>query len=393
MALKNERILYVARNFQAGLIDVTAAIRRNGVSVAASVALSDIGNGEYELLLTPAAITGYGGAGYYDFWIDSASKSAPAPAARKILVNDNDDLEIHMVTIETKIDTIDTEVGLIQSDVTSVKATVEDSNTILNDVSIGNANLKSLLDTIQSVTTNISNVVRFNAAVLPQLVRQGSGSKTYRVPVYIYDNNGNMEDPDSNQIKLSVSNTAGLVRDSLITGFTAQPHYITRNAQGDYEFELTIPDTAALEPINFKFDYLEALVPLVQLATSEIVLDTQASGLALETTAQDILTDTADIQPKVVTMLGILQDALIGNANLKALLDTINGNTDGIETELSNITYGLPALRTQIDLKASQSSVNAISASLTSIKGAGFVEVDDSLEAISDRVYSGGRAI
>ena len=393
MSLKNQRFIYTAKNFTTGLADVTANIRRNGVSAATGVSLADIGNGNYELLLTPALQTTYGGEGYYDVYVNSASKDAPALAARWLLENDSSDNEIHLQAIETKIDALAAAQLVTQGDVTSIKATVEDSNTILNDASHGNANLKALLDAIQSVTTNISNVVRFNAAVLPQLIRKEVGSKTYKVPVYIYDNAGNMEDPDNSEVALTIKNSAGIVRDTLITGFVTQPHYIVKNATGDYYFELTIPDTAAIEPLNFEFSYSEAAIPLVHNKSSEIVLEAQASGLALEATSQLILTDTADIQPKVTTILGILQDAAHGNAALKALLDTIDGNTDGVEAELADAVHGLPALRTQLDLKASQSSVNILQSSVNSTQGAGFVEGEDSLEAISERVYQGGRAI
>jgi hypothetical protein len=393
MALKNERIIYVARNNQAGLADVTADIRRNGVSVATSVALSDIGSGRYELLLTPAALTGYGGSGYYDFYINSASKDAPATAARWILANDNDDLETHLGIIETKIDTVDTEIGNMQGDVTSIKSTVEDSNTRINDPSHGLVNLKTLIDAVQSGVTNISNVTRFSAPIPSQLIKIDNSTKTYKIPVYLYDNNGNMENPDASQIQLEITDESGNVRDSFINGFTAQPHYITNTGTGEFYFTLSIPDTAAEEQLNLKFTYAEGGVTLVQSATTEIVPQVQATGFALETTAQDILADTAAMQPQVADIQSVVNNVTYGLAALKTLIDTINSNTDGVESELANATYGLSALRTQLDLKASQSSVNSLSSSVTSAKGAGFVEAEDSLEAISERIYTGGTAV
>jgi translation elongation factor EF-1beta len=393
MALKNEYVIYTARNFTTGLLDVTADIRRNGTSVATGVALSDIGDGRYQLLLTPALLTGYGGAGYYDFYIDSASKSAPAVTARWILENDSDDLESHLTTIESKIDTVDTVVDGIALDTTSIKSTVEDTNTQVNDGSHGLPNLKTLIDNITSVVTNISNVTRFSAPIPKPLIRLGSGTKTYKIPVYLYDTNGNMEDPDLNQIELQLTDESGASRDTYISGFTTPPYYITRNAQGQYEFDLDIPDTAGLEQINFKFIYQENSITLTQGASTEIIQEAAASGFALETTAQDILTDTADMQPRVTDIQTKVNDATYGLAALKTLLDTIDANTDGVEAELANATYGLSALRTQLDLKASQSSVNAVQSSVDSIQGTGYVEVEDSLEAISDRVYTGGQAV
>lgn len=393
MALKNTRIIYTAKNFTTGLADVTADIRRDGVSVATGVALSDIGNGRYELLLTPALITSYGGAGFFDFLINSASKNLPAVAGKWILENDEDDLQSQIASIDTKIDTIDSNLDAAILDISSIKTTVEDTNTEVNDGSHGLANLKTLIDAIQSSVTNISNVTRFSAPIPKPLVRPETGTKTYKIPVTMYDNNGNMEDPDSNQIQLSIADESGNSRDSLIVGFAAQPHYITRNAQGDYEFEIQLDNTTALEQLNFKFNYLEATVPLVQYATTEVTLDVAASGLALETTAQSILADTAAMQPQVADIQTKVNDATYGLAALKTLLDTIAGYTDSVEGELANATYGLAALRTQMDLKASQSSVNTLQSDVTAVKGTGFNGTEDSLAAISDRVFSGGYAV
>tara|TARA_Y100000310_G_scaffold243676_1_gene248245 strand:- start:18092 stop:19273 length:1182 start_codon:yes stop_codon:yes gene_type:complete len=392
MALKNERVIYTAKNAETGLSDVTANIRRNGVSVATGVSLSDIGNGRYELLLTPVILSGYGGAGYYDFYINSASKSAPATAARWILENDADDLNTTLGTIEGKIDVIDGNVDSILSDTTSIKSTVEDTNTVINDPSVGLSNLKTLIDLVQNGVTNISNVTRFSAPIPKQLIRLETGTKRYKIPAYLYDNNGNMEDPDAEQIQLQITDESGNSRDSLIVGFTAQPFYLARNAQGQYEFELDIPDTAALEQLNFKFDYIEGSNSLTQGATTEVVQEAQASGLALEATSQDILTDTADMQPRVADIQSVVNDATFGLSALKTLLDTIDANTDGVESELANATYGLSAIRTQLDLKASQSSVNTLSSSVDAAKGAGFVEADHSLESIGNRTFFGGTA-
>jgi len=393
MALKNARFIYTAKNFKTGLTDVTADIRRNGVSVATGVALSELTGGRYELLLTPANLTTYGGSGYYDVFINSASKNAPAIGAKWILENDSDDIEAHLVGIEAKIDTANTVVGGIASDVTSVKATVEDSNTKINDGTIGLANLKALIDTIQSSVTNIQNVTRFSAPIPVPMARPSTGSKKYKVPVYLYDTNGNMEDPDLDQIQLQISDESGNVRDNLITGFTVQPHYIIKDSVGQYHFELDILNTTALEQLNFKWTYDENAITLVQTNTTEIIEDIAQAGVALESTAQDILADTADMQPKIVDIQTKINSATFGLSALKDLLNIIDGNTDTLEVELSNATYGLSALRTQLDLKASQSSVNALQSNLDSSQGVGFDTNTDSQKAVSDRIYTGGQAI
>lgn len=393
MALKNERIIYVSRNNQAGLADVVADIRRNGVAVGSAVGLSDIGNGRYELLLTPAALSGYGGAGYYDFYINSASKDAPAVTARYILENNEDDLEFHLGTIESKIDVVDGVVDGIAVDTTSIKGTVEDTNTVVKDASYGLANLKTLIDNVQGVVTNISNVTRFSAPIPKDLVRLEVGTNSYKIPLYLYDTNGSMEDPDLDQIQVQLANENGAVKDSLLSGFTVQPFYATKNALGQYEFDLDIPDTALEEQINFKFTYVENGITLVQGNSSQVREEANTTGLSLEATSQEILADTAAMQPQVADIQSKVNSATFGLQAIKNLLNLVDTNTDGIEGEINNATYGLSALKTSLDTKASQSSVNIANAGITAMQGAGYVEGNDSMEAISLRVYTGGNAV
>jgi chaperonin cofactor prefoldin len=398
MALQTTYFIYTAKNNSTGLTDVTAKVRRNGAYVLGTditpLTLTELDGGRYQLALSPAQLTTAGGAGLYDVYIDSASKPAPATAGKEVEVNDNDDLDSHLDTIETKIDTIDTEVGAIQTDITSIKSTVEDTNADINDGTTGLPNIKALIDALQSSVNNISNVTRFSAPLPKPMVRLDTGTKRYQIPVHLYDTNGNMEDPDSNQIQLLITDEAGNSRDSFTVGFTVQPHYITRNGAGDYQFELDIPDTADLEQLKFKFVYVEGGITLTQHAVTELVAEAQTSGTALESTSQTILTDTADMQPRVADIQSKVNDATFGLSALKTLLDTIAGYTDSIEGELANGTYGLSALQTLISTKASQSSVTAITTNLDdNVKGTGFSNTTDSLKAISDRVYTGGKAI
>jgi len=380
MALKTQRIIYTAKNFEAGLTDITASIRRNGISVATGVALAEVAGGRYELVLSPATITGYGGAGYYDFFINSATKSAPAVAARWILENDEDDLRAGQLAVESKIDVLDVNVDTILSEVQSG--------------TYGLSALKALVDAVQSSVSNIQNATRFVAAVPSSLIKPSSGSTAYRIPIRVYNGSGALEDPDTNVIAVSITDEAGNDRTSFIVGFVAGPVNATRTGLGVYHVDLLIPAGADAEQLNFNFAYSENSVAVSAVRTTQVVSDSQASGFALETTAQTILADTADMQPRVVNIETAVQSATFGLAALKDILDTINLDTDEIEGLLKNATFGLSALKTTLDSKASQASVTAVQTTLDSdVKGAGFSNATDSLKGISDRVFSGGQAV
>lgn len=380
MALKTQRIIYISRNFETGLTDVTANIRRNGVSVASGVALSEVANGRYELVLSPANITTYGGAGFFDFYINSASKSAPAVASRWILENDEDDLRAGQLAIESKVDIIDTNVDAIKADVQSG--------------TFGLSALKSLIDAVQSSVSNIQNATRFVAAVPSQLIKPGAGSTSFRIPIRVYNGDGALEDPDSNAIAVSITDEQGNDRTSYLVGFVAGPVNASRTGVGVYYIDLALPSSADSEQLNFNFAYTENAISLSAVRTSQVVLDVQASGFALETTAQDILTDTADMQPRIADIQTKINSATFGLAALKDLLDIIETNTDDVEGLLNNGTYGLAALKTALDTKASQTSVTAITTNLDdNVKGSGFNAATDSLKQISERVFTGGQAV
>lgn len=381
--LKTERIYYQARNNETGLLNVTAVIVRNGVEVATGVALTEVDAtdqpGVYVLTLSPATITGYGGPGFYEFFINSATRDAKAITAKWILANDADDLDADLTAIEGKIDVID--------------GNVDDIEVELASPTYGLAALKALIDTLQSSISSVQNNTAFSAGVLPKSIKPGTGTNTYRIPIGVFDSSGNMEDPDSNEVFVSIVNEAGVDRSSYLAGYVSGPVLATRDAVGQYRIDYGVPDSAPLETLIFRFEYVEGGLTRVHQRASEVILEVQAAGFALETTAQDILTDTADMQPRVLDVQTKINDATYGLSALRDLLDIIDPNVASIKSDVENATYGLAAIKTALDLKASQASVDAVDTSLTDAKGAGFATGTDSLKAISDRVYTGGKAV
>lgn len=390
---RDERFKYVSRNAQTGLTDVVAKVRRNGVYVLSTATtplpLVEIDNGQYELVLTAAQLNLAGGAGYYDLYINSSTKSAPAVTARSITEANEDDILSKSNVIEGKIDAMQLDVDGIVTEVASVKATGVDTNTTVKDPMYGLSALKTLIDTIQSSVANISNVARFAAFIPSQLVKPNVGTRRYKIEMRLFDTDGNMEDPDTNLINVSIEDESGNSRATYLVGTAAA----TRTGEGVYYKEIDLPSTADLEQLIFKFNYIENLKAFSQVATSQVVDEIQASGLALETTSQSILLDTADMQPRVVDIQLKINDATIGLGALRALMLTVETIVDENNDYLKNATFGLAALKTLIDAKSSQSSVDALQTDLTSIKGTGFVSATDSLKGLSDRLFFGGQLV
>lgn len=395
MAFKTRYFIYTARNFQTGLTDVVAKVRRNGVYVLGAdvtpLALTELDNGRYQLTLNDAQFTAAGGAGDYQIDVDSATKSAPATLVREITENDPDTIYTFLAAVDAKIDIIDANVDQALLDIADVKTVVDNINSDIDNPTTGLVNIKALIDQIISITTNISNVTRFSAPIPKQMIRQDVGTKSYVVPIRLFDNAGNPEAPDGS-LTVSVKNSAGTDRTAaLINGAIATQHVLTPSSPGIYSMQIDVEDTEILEPLQFIFEYTENSVALSQVATSEIVEEVQLTGLALEATAQSILTDTADMQPRVADIQSVVNNVTYGLAALKTLIDTIDSVVDANNTELVNGTYGLSAIKTILDGKASQASVTAIQTVITDdVKGAGFVQAEDTLHQISSRIYSGG---
>jgi hypothetical protein len=422
MAIKTKRLIYTARNFETGLTDVVAQIRRNGVQVGTNVALTEVGGGRYELVLTAATLAGYGGAGFYDYFINSALKSAPAISSGWILENDEDDLKADLDAKATKLNTIEGKIDDLDADlvaakavidssatnITSIKATVEDSNTEIKSPSHGLSILKGLIDSVSSSVSSIQNATRFVAAVPAQMIEPDAGSKAYRIPIRLYNGQGNLEDPDSNQIEVFVADELGASRKSYLSGFVDEgtPIYAVRDSLGAYHVDLAIPTGASIEQLNFSFDYVEGGIALSAVRSTHIVDESATQGMALESTLQEVLTDTSDMQPKVDIIKGLLEDATFGLSAIKTLVDTVNSNTDGVEGLLNDGTFGLSALKGLIDAKASQASVDNLQTSVNAKASQASVDaldtkldtkssqtsVDAVNSALDARLYLGGQA-
>ena len=399
MSIKTQYVVYNARNFTTGLTDVTANVFKDAstVAVATGLALAELNasdaEGRYTLTLTPTQINSFGGVGTYIIKINSASKNAPATAKLVIQANDNDDLEAHLSVVEGKIDTLTSNISALQGDMTSVKATVEDTNTEVKDGVTGLGAIKALIDTALSGIGSIQQSTRTVVGFPTQLVTPSTGSEVYKVLINIYNTSGSLEDPDTNLVNVSLQNAGGLDRGNLFTGGGASPKAATRLATGKYEIELTVPAGTTHEQINMLVDYTENTTPLQAVRSANIVSSVDASGLAQQITVQAVLDDTSVMQPQVADIQSQVNSASHGLSILKASLDALDVIVQSNSNVLLSPTIGNQAIMDAIALTASQTSVNNVIADLSLIKGVGFDTAVDSMKQISDRQFTGGSAV
>lgn len=396
---RTQRIVYLARNATQGLTDITAVVRRNGVEVLGTdttpLPLVEIGNGRYELILSPAQLNAAGGAGYYDFYINSASKNAPAITGFYITEANEDDLAAKQIVIEGKIDSLQVDVDAIQTDVTSIKTTVEDTNTAVRSPVYGLEETKNVIDAIEQAIGQIQNNTRFTTTLPTEMVIKGAGVSTYRIWSALYDTAGDLEDPDANTITVTLENDQGASRNDYLKDSVGGASVdMTRDSKGIYYIDVEIPDTASEEQIISKFNYVENTIPLTQIRTSRLVAEVNASGLALEATSQSIKTTVETMGPQVADIQTKINDASFGLSAIRAAITAVQTTVNSNNALLGDGTFGLSALKTILDTKASQTSVTAISTKLDDdVKGTGFNQSEDTLHQISSRVFFGGSAV
>lgn len=395
------RFLYQAKANTTGLTDITAEIYVNGSPKAVGVnAIKNTANangsiiteidstnspGVYEVYLAPADLTAWGvAAGSYsalEALVNSASKSAPAIFRQEETVANIDDIDSKLGTpagasVSADIATLNTKLGApagasVSADIASVKS---DTSAIKADLETGSASLATILSNIQALQNgSISNGVGY---VLPEMIIPSSGSNTYKIPITIMDNVGALIDPTSNLVVVGCLNASGADRGSYLTGSSGSPAQVnaTRDSLGQYHVMVSIPSSAVEEELLFSFGYTVGSAAMVRYGQAQLVLDSNISGYALQSTL--LATQTT-----VNANNAILSSATYGNAAIKTELDAVQTSVNANNTLLANGVYGLSALQAQA--AASQ--------------GAGFSSGSDSLHAISQflaaNIYQGGKAV
>ena len=407
MAFKPIVINYTSRNNQSGLADVKGQIYVDGIPKAIGAsALSftelDATNaaGVYILVISAALLSSYGVSNgqNVEVYINSASKSAPAQFKQIVSSISTDDLDSHLTSQD----------GVL----TSIQTTGTDTNTkvgaIKVDLESGPYNLSNLaasIAAVQSAVSAIQNTTNFSASIPEPITRPASGSNTFRLPIRIFNERGQMADADSNLINVAVSNQAGVDRGSILTGYSAGLAPAVRDSQGVYHIDMAIPSSQALEGLNFTFTYAVASVAFNQGRAGAVVSDVQADGFALQTTLLNVQTTVNDADALLnnatyglsaantlhLAIQSLLQNGTYGLSALQSILSNGTYGLSALQTILSNGVYGLQAANTLQNTIST--NVNSANANLSLIEGSGFATANDSLNAISARVYSGGRAI
>ena len=183
------------------------------------------------------------------------------------------------------------------------------------------------LDIVTTMVAQIQNNVFFSTTVLDMYQRPAAGSVTYRVRAMVFDGTGTPEDPDTDQLYMTLDGTSGSIIARTL---------MTKQGVGIYYYDVVIASTDTLEDWTFTFDYLEVAVTKTHYRQSAL---TEWSS------------DINDIQTKI-TAVHVKVDAIAPSPTIPAQLSTHDTDVKALQRieACPDLMY-VPAGRTQINLE------------------------------------------
>jgi len=217
--------------------------------------------------------------------------------------------------------------------------------------------LQTTLTALQTSINGVSNVTRLSASVAGHYLIPDAGDEYYLIEVALKDSDGNMEDPDSDDLGVKITGDDGEITSRLFktdggaaldaSGVSGVTSKLVKDGTGLYHMWLKLSSGDNEEALNFKFGWEEGSVALYEMRGSARY--DAAPGSAS-------LADT-DANKKVI--VNAMRENIPGAtaspeaSSVQDDLETeINANETKIDTVISELgdgTYGLAAIETLVD--------------------------------------------
>ena len=259
--------------------------------------------------------------------------------------------------------------------------------------------------------TAIQNNTRTVIVVPAVIERPDSGTDTYLIHIYLYDEVGNMEAPDSAPT-VTLVNAAGTDRSSRLGSTTG-----TLVGTGHYKWTYTNTSTDTLEQLLWEFSVVEGgatrlfgrdtlLVDTTAVdftSSDRTVLNAAATAVALAsvaTSASAAATSAASVDTKLTSTRAGYLDNLSGGAvatasALSSVASTLTTAAANVATLLGKFT-GITLLAQWLGAMAGKQTPNSTAQTEINATGAGsgtYSATTDSQEALRDNYTTGGDTI
>ena len=240
-----------------------------------------------------------------------------------------------------------------------------------------NDTLKTISDQLDNITTTvngISNVTRLSTSLPTYISRPQAGSKAVKVEIALKDENGMMEDPDTNKLAVQVTDTLGnsyngqLYKDAAFTsaldlgsGTFAAFRKLERVTTGVYYFFYRVESNSLETELIFKFGWEENTIALYEYRGSQVV-DAANDINAILSTVNTIKTQTdklrfdsanrVEADAEAISASTLAADRVEANiANLNAAITSRSTLTSGdVATATAGAILQTPANKLKTDI-------------------------------------------
>lgn len=282
--------------------------------------------------------------------------------------------------------------GCIPAGVTIVtKSTVEldaASTALLNDIpTTAEFEARTLAAASYATASQINSLqvnTRASVQVPVEIETPDSGTQVWKIRLFLFDSDGNMEAPDSTPT-VALVNASGTDRSSRLSAATSL-------STGAYSWDYTATDDDAEEQLNWTFTVVEGGLTRIYPATSYVVEETAYRFTSTDRSTLNSRASTSDVTTvgtavtAVSTKLGTPAGASVSADIAAVKTDTGNLTTRITANLFSGITYmknWMGLLAGKVADTATRAEINATTA------GAGYNETTDSLQALRDQGDSG----
>lgn len=287
-------------------------------------------------------------------------------------------LEVKLMAVDTVVDNTYSLIGApagvsVSADVAAIKAETAliktDTTNLIN--TIGTPAYGTVVADIADIASKvggIQNNTRTTVAILDELELPPTGQTYfYRIQLNNFDTAGNMEAPDSPPT-VAVVSFAGTSRTGNLVDDAGGPSAtMILDSEGRYHIRYKVTDAHAVnEGLLFTFDIIEGGVTRKIDRVARVVEEISSTFTSTDrSNLGDILTDTADMQPKLGTPAG---------ASISADIASIQSGTNSIESKVDILDTNVDAVVSELDIIESKDT------------GLTFDRSTDSLEAIREKL-------
>lgn len=355
----------------------TGKVYKNGVANAISVTVTNIETGLYKASALMAAGATANQFAIGDDWSIEIDATVDSVADQFIIIQDTFD--------DKRVGTLEN-LSAAEAEQACEDGLADYGAATATNVTNAHSTTDGKVDGVQTTVSNISNVVRLSTS-LPTYMERGASNRAVKVEVALKDLDGNMEDPDGNQLALTVSNVSGTSRDANLykdagfvaaldsgSGTFAAYKKLVRNAEGLYVFYYKVEPAATEEELTFKYGWEEGSTALYEFGRSQVtdsandLLAIKAKTDQLNFTGDDV---KATLDNEKVQVSGIDTDAIsaasiaaaavakIQNGlSTVAALAIVDAIVDAIKLKTDNLPASPAAVGSKMDLDEDENKVS-----------------------------------